>query len=264
MCQAISILITKSKKVYWKAGVDSHDQLVELFKKKDKELKDDKKPPLNTFARIEIVPHDGNYLKPKQKWDYKIDEEVKPDWLDKSYEKPCRLAEKLWKKEIYSQFNLKEVLNPIYPFKIKPPKITKKHIDVVKLWASVWDSVWASVRDSVWASVGASVWASVGASVRDSVWASVWDSVRDSVWDSVWASVGVYSGSMFPKIKKWKYVDKRKSPFNKIKGYPFQSAVWLWKQGLVASFDGSIWRLHGSPKGNGKIKTLWECKKEDL
>jgi len=79
--------------------------------------------------------------------------------------------------------------------------------------ASVWDSVWASVR------------------------ASVWDSVRASVWDSVWASVG--SHFTIPRAD-WKYTEKIKT-----KGYPFQSAVELWKIGLVPSFDGKIWRLHG-------------------
>ena len=40
MCQAFSCLITKSKKVYWEAGIDSHSELQEKFVKKDKELKD--------------------------------------------------------------------------------------------------------------------------------------------------------------------------------------------------------------------------------
>jgi hypothetical protein len=74
------------------------------------------------------------------------------------------------------------------------------------------DSVWALVRNSVWASVEA----------------SVWNSVRDSV--------GAYVGSFF-KLPKWQ------------EGYPFQSVVDLWEMGLVASFDGATWRLHGGPGG---------------
>ena len=77
-------------------------------------------------------------------------------------------------------------------------------------------------------------WASVGASVRASVWAAVGASVVDSVVDSVWA----YVGSFF-KLPKWQ------------EGYPFQSAVDLWEMGLVASFDGATWRLHGG--SNGKV-----------
>lgn len=56
-------------------------------------------------------------------------------------------------------------------------------------------------------------------------------------WGSVWA----YTGSFF-KIPVWKYV---KHPKGK---YPFQPLVTLWNQGLVPSFDGTTWRLHGGPK----------------
>jgi len=117
-----------------------------------------------------------------------------------------------------------EAINPIHPFKIIPPKITEEHINLLKQWASVRDSVWDSVRDSV----------------RDSVWVYV----RDSVWDSV----GAYLGSLFPNIKNWKSINHKKGE------YPFQSPVDLWKQGLVVSFDRKLWRLHGGK--NGKI--LWE------
>ena len=69
-------------------------------------------------------------------------------------------------------------------------------------------------------------------------WDSVRDSVRGSVWDSVWDSVRAYIGSLFPNIKIWKYAPKN------IQGYPYQSAVNLWQNGLVPSFDGTTWRLH--------------------
>jgi hypothetical protein len=138
------------------------------------------------------------------------------------------------------------------------------------VWDSVVDSVWDSVRASVRDSVGASVWDSVRASVRDSVWASVrdsvrasvWDSVRDSVrasvvdsvwasvWDSVWDSVWAYIGTFFLlKRSAWKYTGKINC-----EGYPFQPAVTLWELGLVPSFDGRTWRLHGGPDG----RVLWE------
>jgi hypothetical protein len=110
------------------------------------------------------------------------------------------------------------------------------------VWDSVRSSVRGSVRDSVWSSVGDSVWDSVRDSVRDSVWSSVGDSVWDSVGDSVWAYI-----SSFFNIEKWKYID-HKPGIN-----PFQSAIDLWNSGLVPSYDGKTWRLHG--KG-GRI--LWE------
>jgi len=155
-----------------------------------------------------------------------------------------------------------EAINPIHPFKIKPPKITEKEISLLIDWASMWDSVgdsvWVSVRNAVRNAVRNSVWNSVGDSVTDlvrvSAWVSVCDSVGDSVGDSMWNSVGVsvraYIGSLFPKIKKWKYIKHQKNE------YPFQPAVDLWRVGLVPSFDGKIWRLHGGTN----VETLWERK----
>ena len=64
-----------------------------------------------------------------------------------------------------------------------------------------------------------------------------WDSVRDSVRDSV----GAYAGSFF-RIPVWKSV---KHPKGK---YPYQPLVTLWNVGLVPSFDGTTWRLHGGKK----------------
>ena len=137
-----------------------------------------------------------------------------------------------------------EAANPIHPFKLSFPKTTDREISLLKDWDSVGDSVWDSVGDSVGDFVGDFVWDSMGASVWDSVGASVWDSMGASVWDSV----GAYIGSFFPGIKTWKYID------HKLGQYPFQPAVDLWKMGLVPSFDGKTWRLHGGEKG----KILWE------
>ena len=227
MCQAFSGVITKSNKVYWKAGVDSHIEILKLFIKDDPELKDDKEPGKNTFAPFEITPRNGNYLQPKQKWDFKLDLSVRPDWFFPAHEQLCINELPKWKKQVYT-FNLEEAKNPINPIKIKHSnKVSKKELEALK----VWDSVWASVGDSV----GASVWASVGA----------------SVWDSVWASVGASVGNLFP-LKEWKYTEKLK-----VKGYPFQSAVYLWKRGLVPSYDGKVWRLH---KMCGKAMVIWEGK----
>ena len=77
-----------------------------------------------------------------------------------------------------------------------------------------------------------------------------WDSVWDSVWASVWDSVGAYSGTFFNLPRSaWMYTDTIQC-----EGYPFQPAVTLWELGLVPSFDGRTWRLHGGPDG----RVLWE------
>jgi len=175
-----------------------------------------------------------------------------------------KFCKKLNSKKIVPALIIKPMLNP---FKDKScRKITNADLKLLKKWASVWPSVrdsvedsawasvWDSVEDSVWDSVWDSAWASVWDSVWDSVGASVWDSVRDSVWDSVWPSV---EDSVWASVEAsvrasvWASVRAYISSFFKIKyKYDFSSCVKLWDKGIVPSFDGKIWRLHGK---DGKI-----------
>jgi hypothetical protein len=166
------------------------------------------------------------------------------------------------------RLDFKKVVEPliikpiIHPLKISSPRITQEIIDTVRQWDSVWASVRNSVWASVWDSVGDSVWDSVGDSVCDSVRNSVWDSVGDSVWDSVrnsvrnsvgdsvWDSVGDSVGdSVWDSV--WAYIS---SFFNVEYEYNFSPAVKLWELGLIPSFDGKTWRLHGGETA----EILWE------
>lgn len=215
MCEAFSCIVRHDGKVFYKAGMDSHEDLKKYYKLKDIVLGDKKTPAL---CPIEITPKNNDYLNP-DKWVFHFDiggaEKVEPPyWWTKKMEKDCWTAHKKWIKEIYSKINLKEARKPIHPFKIKAPKITKKHEELVRRWFSVGDSVGDSVRDSVYA----------------------------------------YIGSLFClKRSEWKYTKKIKC-----RGYPFQCAIVLWKQGLVPACDGNNWMLLGSPKGNGKCEILWK------
>ena len=121
------------------------------------------------------------------------------------------------------------IIKPIFhPFKHKDRKrVTKNEIELLKKWVSVEDSV----EDSVWGSV----WGSVRDSVEESVWGSVWGSVR--------GSVRGYTSSFF-NLDKWKYIKHRKGE------NPFQPCIDLWNAGLVPSFDGKTWRLHGGKNAN--------------
>ena len=124
-----------------------------------------------------------------------------------------------WKR-IVEPLIVKPIIHPLKPPKVE--RVTAKHIQ--------WLKDWASVRDSV----GASVWASVWASVRDSVGASV----RASVWDSVW----IYISSFFDVHYE----------------YDFSPCVKLWGAGLVPSFDGTTWHLHSGEKA--EIVYTWKAK----
>ena len=74
-----------------------------------------------------------------------------------------------------------------------------------------------------------------------------WDSVGDSVWTSVWASVWASVGdSIGAYVSSYFSIDYK---------YDFSPTIQLWEKGLVPSFDGKTWRLHGH-----KGKILWEGK----
>lgn len=149
-------------------------------------------------------------------------------------------------------YKLAEALFPVNPFLLSAKAVTEEEIELVKKWDSVWgpirDSVWDSVWGSVRDSVRDSVWNSVWGSVWGSVWDSVRDSVRDSVKDSVWDSILAYTSSLFPNIKKWKYIEH---PEGK---NLFQPCIDLWRRGLVLSFDGKVWRIHAGEKA----EIVWE------
>ena len=231
MCNAFSCIIDREKNVTWRFGTDSHDALLKIAGLPDDTLDREK----IRFCRVEISPKNKDYLNPDG-WVFKIDMDITPAWWTLAHKKTCQQAHKVWMGQLYKILVRKAI---VHPFKITPPKkITKKHNDLLKEWASVRASVGASVR----------------ASVRASVWDSVWDSVGDSVWDSVRASVGdsvwAYCGSFFLLPRDtWKYTENIRTD-----EYPFLPLVKLWEMGLVPSFDGKLWRLHGGPDA----KILWE------
>ena len=139
-------------------------------------------------------------------------------------------------KTIVPELIIKPIMNPFTDKRRR--KVNKKDIARLQEWVKVRHSVSDSVSDSVWDSV----WDSVGNSVGHSTWESVWESVWASVWDSVYSYI-----SSFFVLDNWKYIEHEKGV------NPFQSCIDLWESGLVPSFDGSTWRLHGH-----KGKVLFE------
>jgi hypothetical protein len=82
----------------------------------------------------------------------------------------------------------------------------------------------------------------------------VWGSHGNSIWNSFKESAGAYISSLFPNVKKWKYIDHPEGE------NPFQPGIDLWHKGLVPSFDGKVWRLHAGEKA----EIVWEGTKSDL
>ena len=57
MCNAFSCVVTRQKKVVWKFGTDSHDELLKSAKIPD----DSRDPKTITFYRVEISPENNQY-----------------------------------------------------------------------------------------------------------------------------------------------------------------------------------------------------------
>ena len=264
MCKAFAFLMTRNATCYWKAGTDSHDALLSLFKGEDAQLRDISSVQAGPYCQGEYVPDD--YLQDGG-WHFDWESETKPSWWGYDHERAAGKAFCSWHSEVYDKINLAEARDPIHPFQVTPPEITDEILALVRDWASVRGSVGAGVWKSVGESVGASMRASVWASVWASVGASVWASVRASVWESVWASVGASVGEIVRAsgwasvwASVWKSVGESVSSYIGSlfdiwpEGYPFQAGADLWRMGLVPSFDGVTWRLHGGPDG----AVLWE------
>ena len=270
MCRAASFIVTREYKVFFHPTKDSHQDIIDYHKLYEGNNRINLVP-------VEISPPNMNFNIPFDKWVFLTDLKETPDWYDTiKAEKAVRAELPNWFKKLEGA-NLKEISNPVNPFKIKPKKLSEKDAkELVNQWASVWASVWnsvwnsvggsvggsvrASVGTSVWNSVGDSVRASIGDSVRasvgGSVWGSVWGSVRDSVWGSVKDSVGGYIGGLFPHITEWKYAEK----LGKNRKNPWKPLQTLWYKGYVPSFDGKVWRLHCGKKA--EVKYQWT--KEEL
>ena len=231
MCNFFSFCTDETGKKYyfdWNKRVkmgnyeaDSHSHICHVFGIDEDKVNKYEYNPLTGVLKVDEINTDVDDRVQAEKWVRGLD----------------------WKTIVKQPLIVKSIVNPL----TKERKPTKKHIALLREWASVrasvrdsvWDSVRASVWDSVWALVGDSVWDSVG----DSVGASVRASVRASVWASVGASVvdsvGAYVSTFFD-------IDYK---------YDFSSAIKLWEAGFVPSFDGKTWRLHSGK--DAKIVYEW-------
>ena len=184
------------------------------------DLKDDTADPALMTFARVEITPDNGNYLEPDHWTLRVDQTITPQWFSEKHKEAAKAAHKKWVASLDKIIVRQKI---VHPFKITPPdKITTKHISMLRKWDSVWASVWASVRE-------------------------------DSVWASVWASVGAYTGSFFI-LPVWKHVNHPRGK------YPFAPCVQLWKLGLVPSFDGRTWRLHGGEKA----KVIFEITSEEL
>jgi len=140
-------------------------------------------------------------------------------------------------------WNYTEACNPVHPFRMEAPKVTDKHVELLREWAEIIDSIWdIGTRKVIWPSLRAKWGDSVADTIGDTNWefvghdvkASVENAVRPSIEDSL----GAYTASFYLDTP-WLNIDHKPGEF------PLKPAADLWREGLVAANDGRAWRLYG-------------------
>ncbi len=90
MCRFKSGVVFKNRVVLAPDGNESHSDLLEGLG-----IKDDYLNASTLFVRVELTPKNNNKAIPVQDWEYKVDQDVKPDWFKKDpdrYEQEFRMA----------------------------------------------------------------------------------------------------------------------------------------------------------------------------
>lgn len=97
MCNFKSGLIFKNRVVLAPEGNESHSDLLESMNIEDSRLNASK-----MFVRAELTPPDGNKAVDIEKWKFKVDQDITPDWYSddpKRYEQEFRTAVSDWLKD---------------------------------------------------------------------------------------------------------------------------------------------------------------------
>ena len=84
MCKFASFVVGKNYEVFWFAGVDSHSVIIRQSK-----INDNDDLTNRNFAKIEILPPDGDKKAPLDQWKFKIDEATEPSWFDQQHRAAC-------------------------------------------------------------------------------------------------------------------------------------------------------------------------------
>ena len=95
MCKVWSGIARRDGRCFSMGNDPSHDEILFSAGLKDDTADKDEM----AFARVEIVPPGGDYSLPLSKWEFKVDEQVRPTWLAGKHEVAARRALKSWAKE---------------------------------------------------------------------------------------------------------------------------------------------------------------------
>jgi hypothetical protein len=250
--QGFAVIVSKSGKTYWQAGIESGDTLMRLFN-----LADD-----GNYTRAAVVPDNNRaypYLYPDLPWKLVIKNE-KPAWYNQTHEDAIMAAFKEWKAYVYN-FDMEGFFYFFDNLQKEPVKPTSADIALLKEWAAInRDGKSANATpDANFPWVGQSVWSDAeqylndafnkaygqcpGPTVCHGIEVSLKITLDPAVEDLIGSSVGEKAlvGSFFTNTAKWKGAESG--------SYPYQVCAELWKRGFIASFDGNTWRLSSGKNG---------------
>ena len=104
MCQFKSGIILKNKVVLTPEGNESHSDLLESLGIEDNHMNAAK-----TFVRAELIPEDDNKYTDISEWNYRVDQDIVPDWYEKDpgrYETEFRNAVREYMKKYMEKRNI--------------------------------------------------------------------------------------------------------------------------------------------------------------
>ncbi|MDR0553249.1 MAG: hypothetical protein LBG76_00415 [Treponema sp.] len=147
--QAFSCVVTENGEVYWKAGVDTPDGVIQEFA-----LPDD-----DRTVKLTIKPDNGEkypYLYPNGPWKLTVAEETTPAWFSAESQKAAFDALEQWKATVY-RFDLAAFMNPPDPSAIAPHEPTAEDIELFRAWIASGGNPRNMVMKSVGGALGATV-----------------------------------------------------------------------------------------------------------
>lgn len=104
MCQFKSGVILKNRVVLAPEGNESHSDLLECL-----DIDDNRMNAMKTFVRVELIPKDGNKYTDIKEWNYRVDQDIVPDWYEADpgrYEQEFRDAVEECMKDYVKKHNI--------------------------------------------------------------------------------------------------------------------------------------------------------------
>jgi hypothetical protein len=186
------MILRREQRPYWSPNTESHEEMI-----KELGLRDNTRDP--DFVRVEIVPPAGDMRAPLDQWQYRVDQDLCPDWYDAAdAEAQVRAALPDWVK-------MKVLVDGVHEVKsgnryaYGSSRVVARDSSRVEAWGSSRVEARDSSRVVAWGSSRVVARDSSRVVARDSSSVEAWGSsrvvARDSSRVEAWGSSRVEAGS---------------------------------------------------------------------